>query len=268
MVTALRQAYDSATLLESVKTTYQSQTADGRTGWPAFVFPFYTVKPDPNPAVVSVKQGLAGLSTLGDRTVFETQISNAVQAVTPAPSQPLPPRLVAQANANPQGPAWFTVRCVLERPNCAALTPPVISEPTVAFQMAAYFDPDAPARPIRIGLPIDTTPAGLRKFDKNTAFVMSDTLCGQVNKMSGVSFGDLIMSVLPFPFHKDLDAGGGKPCGNGISAGMVCSFSIPIITIIALILLIIFVKLLDIIFFWMPFFQICLPLPKFSAKDS
>jgi len=46
--------------------------------------------------------------------------------------------------------------------------------------MAAYFDPDAPARPIRIGLPVDTTPAGLRKFDKNAAFVMSDTLCGQV----------------------------------------------------------------------------------------
>jgi hypothetical protein len=134
--------------------------------------------------------------------------------------------------------------------------------------MAAYFDPDAPARPIRIGLPIDTTPAGLRKFDKNTAFVMSDTLCGQVNKMSGMSFADLIMSVLPFPFHKGLDAGGGTPCGQGGDAwGMVCSFSIPIITIVALILLLIFVKLLDIIFFWMPFFQICLPLPKFSAKD-
>jgi len=32
-------------------------------------------------------------------------------------------------------------------------------------------------------------------------------------------------------------------------------------------LLIIFVKLLDIVFFWMPFFQICLPLPNFT-KDS
>ena len=261
MISALRQAHDSATLLESVRTTYNTQTSDGKTGWPSFLFPFYVVS-------IAGKQGLAGLSTLADRTAFETQIFNAVQAVTPTPAQTLPPRLVAQANANPQGPMWFTVRCILERPNCAALTPPVISEPTVAFQMAAYFDPDAPARPIRIGLPIDTTPGGLRKFDKNTAFVMSDTLCGQVTKMSSVSFGDLIMSVLPFPFHKDLDSGGGKPCGNGISAGMVCSFSIPIITIVALILLIIFVKLLDIIFFWMPFFQICLPLPKFSAKDS
>jgi hypothetical protein len=127
----------------------------------------------------------------------------------------------------------------------------------------------ANSRPIRIGLPVDTTPAGLRKFDKNTAFIMSDTLCGQVAKMNGMSFADLIMSVLPFPLHKDLSTADMKPCGSGGTAfGMVCSFSIPIITIVALILLIIFVKLLDIIFFWMPFFQICLPLPNFSAKES
>ncbi|HEY2115104.1 MAG TPA: hypothetical protein VGJ51_08430 [Candidatus Angelobacter sp.] len=264
MVTALRQVHDvaNANLLESARTTYQSQTADGRAGWPSFLFSFYTVK---TVGFTASYQGLTGLSTSDDRVAFEKLIVKAVQSLTPTPAQPLPPRLVAQANANPQGPAWFTVRCVLERPNCAALTPPVISEPTVAFQMAAYFDPDAPARPIRIGMPIDTTPAGLRKFDKNTAFVMSDVLCGQVGKMSGMSFGDLIMSVLPFPFHKGLDSGGGSPCPDG---GTVCSFSIPIITIVALILLIIFVKLLDIIFFWMPFFQICLPLPKFSAKDS
>lgn len=264
MVTALQKAYAAANLLESVKTTYQTVTKDGSNGtagWPSFLFPFYTVD-------IGGKHGLTGLFNKTDRTNFENKIIAALQTLTPTPSNPLPPRVVAQANANPQGPIWFTVRCVLERPNCNALTPPLMSEPTAAFQLAAFFDPDAPARPIRIGLPIDTTPAGLRKFDKNTAFVMSDTLCGQVSKMSGVSFGDLIMSVLPFPFHKDLDAGGGKPCGDGISAGMVCSFSIPIITIIALILLIIFVKLLDIIFFWMPFFQICLPLPKFSAKDS
>jgi hypothetical protein len=264
MVTALQKAYAAATLLESARTTYQTQTTDGTdgtAGWPTFFFPFYTVD-------AAGKHGLLGLSTKDDRDAFETKIAKAVQTLAPTPSQPLPPRLVAQANANPQAPVWFAVRCVLERPNCAALTPPLVSEPTVAFQFAGFFDPDAPARPIRIGLPIDTTPAGLRKFDKNTAFVMSDTLCGQVSKMGGMSFGDLIMSVLPFPFHQDLSGGGGKPCGNGISAGMVCSFSLPIITIVALILLIIFVKLLDIIFFWMPFFQICLPLPKFSAKDS
>ena len=40
--------------------------------------------------------------------------------------------------------------------------PPVVSDPTQPFQLAGFFDPDAPARPIRIALPIDTSPAGLR----------------------------------------------------------------------------------------------------------
>jgi hypothetical protein len=42
--------------------------------------------------------------------------------------------------------------------------------------------------------------------------------------------------------------------------GLICSFSIPIITICAIILLMIMVHLLDIIFKWVPFFKICLPL--------
>jgi len=257
MVTALRNVDAVRETIESMKTSYPAP--DGTKQWPTTLYQFYTV-------TTTVPVGLTGISTKDDRTAFETQMVNALPALPPNPVPP--PRLIAQASANPNpvAPAWFAIRCILERPNCTALTPPVVSEPTAAFQLAAYFDPDAPARPIRIGLPIDTTPAGLRKFDKNTAFVMSDTLCGQVQKMSGMSFADLIMSVLPFPLHKDLDAGGGSCSSGGL--GMVCSFSIPIITIVALILLLIFVKLLDIIFFWMPFFQICLPLPKFSAKDS
>ena len=218
-------------------------------GWPSFRFQFYS-------ATISGFES----APLLDRATLETQIGNALTAQGPS----FPARTVAQANANPQARVWFAIRCVLERPNCGALTPALVSEPTLAFQLAAFFDPDAPSRPIRIGLPVDTTPAGLRKFDKNTAFVMSDVLCGQVTKMSSVSFLDLVLSILPFPLHKDLPTGDMKPCAGG----MVCSFSIPIITIVALILLIIFVKLLDMIFFWMPFFQICLPLPNFSAKES
>ena len=70
--------------------------------------------------------------------------------------------------------------------------------------MAGFFDPDAPARPIRIALPLDTSPAGLRKFDRNTAFMISDMLCGQIDRMKGMTLGDLVLSVLPWPFHKDL----------------------------------------------------------------
>ncbi len=257
LLSALKKAYDAADALEGMTTTYNTQTTGGTAGWPDFQFSFYTV----------TWSGVQGLTPDLQRSELEDLVVKALPDKDPHP--PLPPRSVAQASVNPQAPAWFTIRCILERPNCGRLTPPLVSEPTVAFQMAAFFDPDAPSRPIRIGLPLDTTPAGLRKFDRNTAFIMSDTLCGQVRKMSGMSFADLIMSVLPFPLHKGLDGGGGTPCkDNGDSAGMVCSFSIPIITICALILLIIFVKLLDIIFYWMPFFQVCLPLPGFTAKES
>src|SRR5947199_2031326 len=110
----------------------------------------------------------------------------------------------------------------------------VVSEPTEPFDLASFFDPDAPARPIRIGLPLDTTPAGLRKFDKNTAFVMSDVLCGQMSMARDKTFADLVLSVLPWPFKKEFSARGPSPCPDG---GTVCSFSLPIITIVALILL-------------------------------
>ena len=257
---ALKKAYAASDALDANTTAYSTTAPGGTTGWPAFRFQFVMVS----------LAGVTGLSPNLDRKVFEPQVVAPLPPQSQAHTPPLPVRLTAQAGSNPQAPVWFTIRCIFEQPNCGSLTPPLVSEPTQAFQMAAFFDPEAPARPIRIGLPVDTTPAGLSKFDKNTAFVMSDVLCGQVKKMSGMTLADLILSVLPFPFHKDLGGGGGTPCtdDSGLSAGMVCSFSIPIITIVALILLIIFVKLLDIIFFWLPFFQICLPLPKFTAKES
>ena len=87
---------------------------------------------------------------------------------------------------------WFAIRCVHVRPNCGPLHEDVVSERTEPFQLASFFDPDAPARPIRIGLPIDTTPAGLRKFDRNTAFVISILLCGQIARLKGLTFGDLV----------------------------------------------------------------------------
>ncbi|HYI13098.1 MAG TPA: hypothetical protein VEK57_28890 [Thermoanaerobaculia bacterium] len=246
---AMNSIRPSRKMLETVVPVYRAGSAD----WPTFLFQFVT-------------------ATQVDFTTDAAQRASLEAALVAALPQPLPgavsiaPRQAAQASATIHRSPWFTVRCVFERPNCTGVKPAVVSDPTASFQMAAFFDPDAPARPVRIAMPADTTPAGLRKFDKNTAFVMSDVLCGQVESMKGLSFADLIMAVLPFPLHKDLGINP-KSCGpDGDPGGTVCSFSIPIITICALILLMIIVKLLDIIFFWMPFFQICLPLPKFDAK--
>jgi hypothetical protein len=189
-------------------------------------------------------------------------------ALPPLPAQPnnaVP--LAAQVPVDPRI-GWFVIRCLYERPYCGPLDPPVVSEPTPPFQMAAYFDSDAPARPLRIPLPLDLSPASLRKFDKNTAFMISDQLCSQLGGISSLTLGDLVLSVLPWPFHKDLNINSG---GNGLcppgGGGSMCTFSIPIITICAMIILLIFVKLLDIALYWMAFFRICLPLPNFNAKD-
>jgi hypothetical protein len=176
--------------------------------------------------------------------------------------------LAAQPVMAPDETAVFVIRCLFEQPECTPLHPPVLSAPSRPFELASFFDPEAPARPIRISLPVDTSPAGLRRAPKNTAFMVSDMLCGQINRAKGMGLIDLVLSVLPFPLHKDLDTGGPTPCktDTGASLGMICSLSLPIITICALILLIIMVSLFDLIFRWLPYFIFCFPLPKFSAK--
>ena len=137
----------------------------------------------------------------------------------------------------------------MDHPQCGKRMPSVLSEPSQPFQLASYFDSDAPARSIQVALPVDTTPAELRKFDKNVAFMISDELNRQMGRVKGL---------------KDLMDG--KIDGPGLDIGWICSLSIPIITLCAFILLFLMVILLNIVFFWMPFFKICFPLPKLKAK--
>jgi hypothetical protein len=253
----------------------------GDAPWPAFLFPLADpaspanaplppelaagepdeddqtpVPPDADATATALLARIDGLATLVVRALEDSG------APVPEPAVPA----AAIAPADPLR-GWFVIRCVYDRPGCAPLHGAVVSEPTEAFELAGFYDPDAPARPIRIGLPLDTTPAGLRKFDKNTAFVISNTLCGQIRRAKGMTLGDLVRAVLPWPLHKDLSAGG-SPCrtGAGLDLGMICSLSIPIITLCALILLIIMVTLLDLIFRWLPFFILCFPVPGLKAK--
>ena len=164
----------------------------------------------------------------------------------------------------------FCLRFVHLNEDCGPLHPPTLSAPSATFELAAFFDADAPARPLRISLPLDVSPAGLRKHSRGTAFVLSDMLCGQVQRAKRLGLIDLIRHVLPWPLHKQLDIGNGEGCRNGrdIDIGMICSLSIPIITICALILLIIIVSLLDFIFRWLPWFVLCFPVPQLKAKGG
>lgn len=189
---------------------------------------------------------------------------------TPAPPLPYAVRLRDALTTTRGDEGWFSMRCVYVRCDCGPQNVAVLSVSSQRFQLANFFDPDAPARAIRITLPLDTTPAGMRKHSKNTAFMISDVLCGQIQRAKGLGLADLVLSVLPWPFHKDLNVGDVGPCKNATEAniGMICSLSIPIITICALILLLIIVSLFDFIFKWMPWFIACFPIPGFKAKKG
>ena len=231
------------------------------------------VPPVSSPATVN-----PNLKSMKEIEIETAKLDKLVQLViqaidTSVPAAPTPPLPYAvrlrDALATTRGDAgWFTMRCVYIRCDCGPQNRVVMSAPSQQFQLANFFDSDAPARAIRITLPLDTTPAGMRKHNKNTAFMISDVLCGQIQRAKGLGLVDLVLSVLPWPFHKKLDVGGVGPCKNSTEAniGMICSLSIPIITICALILLMIIVSLLDFIFRWMPWFITCFPIPGFKAK--
>ncbi|VAW63251.1 hypothetical protein MNBD_GAMMA09-507 [hydrothermal vent metagenome] len=238
--------------------------------WPDFLFPLadseYTAPLPPQINIEGVDY--SDLSGLDLSLAKIDALAELVARILPEPSQT--EELMDTQSILNQRDAWFVVRCVYERPGCGPLFPVLLSNPTRAFQLASFFDPDAPARPVRIPMPVDISPAGLRKFKKNTAFVISDMLCGKIKKIRKITLGDLVLSVLPWPFHKDLpNPGDTGPCKTGgTNIGMICSLSIPIVTLCALILLMIMVALFDLFFRWIPFLFICLPIPGLKAKKT
>jgi hypothetical protein len=272
--------------LDKVTAPYNREASSIDANWPDFIYPLADldeVVPLPPSSIGAPPPGEEadegdGLSSAGVPVGLATSQARVdklaalvVRALPTESNTAVPPSPLAAQPVLDTQEGTFLIRCVYERPVCGPLDPPLLSEPSALFQMAGFFDSDAPARPIRIALPLDTSPAGLRKFDKNTAFMISDQLCGQMQRLKGITFADLVLSVLPWPFHKSLSVGAPEigPCRSaGLELGMICTLSIPIITICALILLFIIVLLLDIIFKWIPFFIMCFPLPGFKGKKS
>jgi len=264
LVDALRNAAANRAAIEA---GFPAGTAHG------YAFPVLVGDPrDPSPAppVNAVSTAETKLAELLGRTnaapweltpaevpgglgvrVLKKLVMDALAAAGPAPAvlpEQLPARRpAATPTAETRGEDWFVVRCVYLRPNCGSRSPPVVSERSERFQLTSFFEPDAPARHLRVALPVDTSPATLRKYNRNVAFVLSDQLRKQMSRASSL---------------KDLMDGKAGSEGGGLDFGVICSFSIPIITICALILLMILVSLLNIIFWWIPLFKICFPVPK------
>ncbi|HWV14431.1 MAG TPA: hypothetical protein VN030_03285 [Cellvibrio sp.] len=113
------------------------------------------------------------------------------------------------------------------------------------FRVAAPFDPNA-SRPSLIQMPsLSDLKAGLAKGVSMITPPDTFGLMNALNLKKGAS-----EDVLP----------SGAPVSVGIQ--WICSFSLPVITLVAMILLMIMISLLNIVFFWLPFVRICLPFPS------
>ena len=113
------------------------------------------------------------------------------------------------------------------------------------FRVAASFDPQA-SRPSLIPMPsLRDLKRGLAKGASILTPGDTFSLVNSLKLKKGVS-GDTVK----------VD----KPVAPTVQ--WICSFSLPVITLVAMILLMIMVSLLNIIFFWMPWVRICLPFPK------
>lgn len=147
----------------------------------------------------------------------------------------------------------YAVRCVYRRPRCRPSERVLVSDRSAEFAIARYFDPDAPARPVRITLPVSLN--GLQKSNKKVKFVLPMQLRDKLSWLKEDK-EETVGKV------KDLLAGN-APSGGGITIGAICSLSIPVITLCAYIVLMIFLTLFNLIFKWILWpIVICLPIPK------
>ena len=141
----------------------------------------------------------------------------------------------------------YVVRCVYERPKCPAPLRREVSEPSRAFRLASFFDAQAPPRDINITLP-GASVQDFRDSSQSVTMRFGEELRKQAQRVQDLSI-------------KAIDNGnvGSAP---KVNIGMICSLSIPIITICALILLLVIVLALNVVFWWLPFFKVCFPLPS------
>lgn len=117
------------------------------------------------------------------------------------------------------------------------------------FRVAAPFDPNA-SRPSLIQMPsLKDLRKGMAKGVSMITPADTFSLMNALNLKKGASEDVL-------------------PEGEGSKLGIqwICSFSLPVITLVAMILLMIMISLLNIIFFWLPWVKICLPFPKIENE--
>jgi hypothetical protein len=122
----------------------------------------------------------------------------------------------------------------------------VWSAPTPPYRVVPWFESSG-APPVLVRLPpIDRET--VKKLKPNIAFAVPGN----------------VFNLLGRNKPSDFLGGTAKAAQGGLD--WICGFNIPIITLCAFIVLSIFLALLNIIFFWLPFVKICFPVPK-KAKE-
>jgi hypothetical protein len=140
------------------------------------------------------------------------------------------------------------LRIKSDMPGC----PPMLvwSRPSDPFRIAAWHESAGRTQP-PIPLPDPTDRNFLKNAKPNCSFAVP---AGLMNAIQGTSLSGLT-------------AGSGPPSG-GLQLNWICGFSIPLITICAFFVLNIFLTLLNLVFFWLPFIKICIPFPVPTPANS
>jgi hypothetical protein len=178
-------------------------------------------------------------------TAFE-RLVEAVHAAMAARWQ----RLAPAAARFDQADARYQVRCFIRVDPGDGCPPRLVwSPPSPAFTIKPWYE-SGEAPPIQIELPA-LTPARMRDLKPNVAFKVPPEIQQFMDKLN-------LQGLLDGEVKKKA----------GIKFGMICGFSIPLITICAFIVLQIFLVLLHIVFFWLPFIRICIPVPVLTSESE
>jgi hypothetical protein len=121
----------------------------------------------------------------------------------------------------------------------------VWSEHSDPFTIAPWYEGTG-APPVQVALPDPTDRDFLKQLRPNVAFAVPGALFKMLQQND----------------PKKLIKGEGSSSGGPSQPDWICGFNIPIITICAFILLSIILSLLNIIFWWLPFVKICIPIPR------
>jgi hypothetical protein len=174
------------------------------------------------------------------------QLVEAIHAAMVARWQRLAPAAARFDEAD----GCYQVRCFIRVDPGDGCPPRIVwSPPSPAFTIKPWYESgDAP--PIQIELPA-LTPGRMRDLKPNVAFKVPPEIQQFMDKLN---------------LQGLLDGEAKKKAG--IKFGMICGFSIPLITICAFIVLQIFLVLLHIVFFWLPFIRICIPFPAVTSETE